>query len=64
MTYVCVGAGSGAGALIRIYDAAEPEPKEIFTAPQPQHRIPDLVEFVSFLPDPLKKSAYLDNYRS
>jgi hypothetical protein len=53
MTYVCVGAGSGAGAVIWIYGSAELEPKEIFTAPQPQHRIPDLVEFVSFLLDPL-----------
>ncbi len=44
MTYVCVGAGSGAGALIRINGAAEPEPKEVFTAPQLQHRLPDLVE--------------------
>jgi hypothetical protein len=64
MTYVCVGAGSRAGALIRINGAAEPEPKEIFTAPQLQHRIPDLVELASFLPDPFKKSTDLDPYRS
>jgi hypothetical protein len=50
MTYVCVGAGSGAGAVIWIYGAAEPEPKEIFTTPQLQHRIPDPVEFISFCP--------------
>ncbi len=35
-TYVQVGAGPGAraGAVIRIYGSAEPEPKEIFSAPQ------------------------------
>ncbi len=32
--FVRVGAGSGAVAVIRIYSFAEPEPKEIFTAPQ------------------------------
>ncbi len=64
MTYVCVRAGSGAGAVIWIYGSAELEPKEIFTAPQPQHRIPDLVELASFLPDLLKKSTDLDPYRS
>ncbi len=29
-----VHAGAGAGAVIRIFSYAEPEPKEIFTAPQ------------------------------
>jgi hypothetical protein len=34
MIYVCVGAESGARAVIRIYGSAELEPKEIFTALQ------------------------------
>jgi hypothetical protein len=32
--YFCVGAGSRTGAVIRIYGPEEPEPKEIFMAPQ------------------------------
>jgi hypothetical protein len=51
-----VRVGYGARAVIRLYGSAEPEPKEIFTAPQqwlPQTSVPDPWHFgVDPDPDP------------